>query len=246
MWCRAPRDACRMLVIVAGCAAAGACAPEGRLPARPPSPRADLAAVHAVWMAGTVAPGESLAVRLVGVAGPNGSWKLAEVRREPLEGNPSGVLLSPRVARVAGDLFIQMEIPLDAVVWIPTGASRTLTVCVAGRDTNVCAQVRVQAGARRAPAAVRLTRAAAVVADGDELVPVDVQATIPSGWVAALEWADGDGPAQRLDGVPAGAGLAGRILLRRPPGDGPRRVTVQAIDGQGARSAPAVLTLPAR
>jgi len=198
-------------------------------------------------MADTVAPGESLAVRMVGVSGPNGSWKLSEIRRAPLPGARPGVLLSPVVSRVAGDLFIQMEIPLDQVVWIPSGAARTLTVCVAGRDTNVCRDVRVQAGARRAPAEVVLARAAAVASDPDELVPVDVRATIPSGWVAALEWADGDGPARRLDDAqPAGAGLAARILLRRPPGDGPRRITVKAIDGQGAASAPAVLTLPAR
>lgn len=241
------RDVGVALLLVAGCAAAGACAPSGRLPARPAAPRPELAAVQAVWMADTVAPGESLAVRIRGVSGPNGSWKLTGIRRDTLPGSAGGVLLSPAVGRVPGEMFIQMEIPLDQVVRIPAPHAGNLEICVAGRDTNVCKRVRVHAKAHRAPAAVRLTPATPVTSGTDEIVPVEVQATIRSGWVAWVEWSDGDGPFQRLDDVqPEGAGLTGRITVRRPPADAARRITVKAIDGQGGSSTPAVVQLPAR
>jgi len=226
-------------------AAAGAATPQ--LPRHPAAPRPELAAVHAVWMADTIAPGESLAIRITGIAGPNGSWTLSGIRQEPLPGSAHGVLLRPAVERVPGDMFIQMEIPLDQVVRILPGRGRNFELCVAGRDTNVCARVRVRTTPRRQPARVRLSRGTAMTSGTDEIVPLDVQATIRSGWVAALEWSEGGTAARRVEDVQGdGAGLNGRVLVRRPLGDPARRITVKAIDGQGGRSAPAVMTLPAR
>src|SRR5262245_56463837 len=90
------------LIGIAACGRTPAPTPGGAqkaaaLPALPPdSLRAVVESVH---LAHTVAPDETLRVRLVGTVGPDGSWAADGVG---VQHEPGRVVLVPRVRRVAG------------------------------------------------------------------------------------------------------------------------------------------------
>jgi hypothetical protein len=202
--------------------------------------------VESVHLAHTVAPGETLQVRLQGTVGPDGSWAAngVDVQREP-----GRVVVVPRVRRVPGDAFIQMIMPLDVTVPLvlePGGCA----IEVHGRGAPQVERVEVQPGARRTPPTVRLEPGDAVAVQGGTMQPVRVRAETSDGWIAKLE-VRGFGPDPQTwrdpgAALPEGAALVADVGILRPPGDGARRIEARAVDGQGAVSAPTALDLPPR
>ena len=208
----------------------------------------ELADIERVLCAHQIAPSETLAVRLVGTIGPDGSWALDRV---DVERSPDGVSITPHVRRVAGDAFIQMVMDLDRVerVTLPAGMHR---VRVRGRERTLEEVVRVEPGVLRAPPEVTM-RSAPAVPHGDlELVNVSVTARASDGFVARVEVREvvetGPGTWQAPGFIQTeGDSTAAVFTVRRPAGDGERRIDVRAIDGQGEISTPpASLLLPAR
>ncbi len=240
-----------MLLVAACCASrqrTGAVVPEKVAPERQDVALTELADIERVLCAHQIAPSESLAVRLVGTIGPNGSWALDRV---DVERSADGVLITPHVRRVAGDNFIQMVMPLDRVerVMLPAGTHR---VRVRGRERTLEEVVRVEPGVLRAAPEVTL-RSAPAVQQGDlEIVNVNVIAHVADGFVARVEVREvvgaGAGAWQPPSYVQTdGDSTVAVVTVRRPAGDRERRIDVMAIDGQGGSSKPpASLLLPAR
>lgn len=215
-----------------GAAAAGAPAGGGTVV----SPQ-ELADVEQLLAARTLEPAESLAVRLVGSIGPNGSYALAGIE---VEQSPGRIVLWPRVRRVAGDFFIQMVIPLDHTVRVALPAGRT-RIEARGSGGVRTLEVVVQDGARREPpqAYVDVQVETAV---GDTLITsLRVEGRVADGFVERLELrevgASGVGPWQAPEFVErTSAGLHGTHTLRRNPGDAERRIQARVCDGQGTWS----------
>lgn len=208
------------------------------------------ATVDLALMAHHVRPGESLAVRLVGTVGPDGSWALDEVavRREP-----DRIVLEPRLRRVQGDMFIQMVIPLDHTVklTLPPGAHR---IVVLQHGAALVDTVVVSSETRRTPPVVELPPADAartVVMPQETVVSLPCTARVADGWIDRIEVRDRargqEGPwhaPEMVQRVENGA-VRATLTVRRPAGDPARRVEVRAIDGQGDVSAVASVQLPA-
>ena len=144
-----------------------------------------------------------------------------------------------------------MVMPLDRVehVTLPTGTHR---VRAQGRGRTLEEVVRVEPGVLRAPPEVSLRNAPAVRHGELEWLNVSVTARAADGFVARVELrevvAAATGDWRAPESVQAeGDSAAAVFTVRRPAGDGERRIDVRAIDGQGERSAPPVsLLLPAR
>lgn len=207
---------------------------------------AERAQIEQVLVARAVQPGESLAVRLLGTIGPDGSWALdaVDVRREP-----ERVVLVPRVRRVPGDAFIQMVMPLDRTLRLelPAGKHR---IEVQGRDSVHTALVEVSPGAVRPPVEIDIQPRAAVDAGADAMVPVRIEARVADGFVDRIELRETSGGTTTAWRAPEmverlGSALAATTTLRRPSGDLARKVEARAVDGQGTEASTSI-TLPAR
>jgi hypothetical protein len=236
-----------LLLLLAGCT------PRERPPAVPPvaNPKPvavdELAVVERIHCAHAIAPDETLAVRLSGSIGPDGSWALDRVA---VERTQDGVVLIPRVRRVAGDMFIQMVIPLDHIERLALSPG-THRVRGRGRGGELEEVVRVEPGVVRAPPEVTLRTAPAVQQGEQEWISVTTTARCEDGFIARVEMRQvgaGDGPWTAPESMQAeGDSVMAWFTVRRPPGDARRRIEVRAVDGQGeATSPPAALVLPAR
>jgi hypothetical protein len=204
------------------------------------------ALVESVHLAHTVAPGETLQVRLQGTVGPDGSWAANGV---DMQRSPGRVVVVPRVRRVPGDAFIQMIMPLDVTIPIVLEPG-SCSIEVHGRGAPQVERVEVQSGARRTPPRVRLEPGDPVAVQGGTMQPVRLRAETSDGWIAKLE-VRGFGPDPQTwrdpgAALPEGAALVADVGVLRPPGDAARRIEARAIDGQGAISEPATLDLPPR
>lgn len=208
----------------------------------------ELADVERIVCAHRIAPEETLAVRLLGTVGPDGSWALDRVT---VESTPDGVVLQPQVRRVAGDAFIQMVMPLDRIerVSLPAGTHR---VRARGRAGELEEIVHVEPGVLRAPPEVILRSPPAVQQGDQELVSVSAVARVADGFVARVELRQVAAGGVDAWSAPQSLQVEGDSVLawftvRRPAGDAERRIEVRAVDGQGETSAPpAALVLPAR
>lgn len=201
-----------------------------------------VAQVDAVLHARVLAQGESLAVRLLGTVGPDGSWSLAEIAVEEI---PGGVRLTPVVHHRPGGMVIQMLIPLDEKILVPLPEG-TPRLEVLGRDSTFVESIRVGSGAKRLPPDTHL--AYQVVSSGLRSLDFVVFETFPGdGFVEAIEYretrADGTGPWQILPGCQReGARLRGRIQVN--PGGDVLRIEARALSGQGdVDPEPALLNL---
>lgn len=202
-----------------------------------------LATVEQLLLAHRVAPEESLAVRLLGTVGPDGSWALdrVEVVRAPGE-----VRIVPRVRRVPGDFFIQMVMPLDHALDLPPLGAGQHRIVVEHRGGTLADTVVVRGGVRRAAPEVRLEAAPGTAAGTELVVPVQVEARVADGFVDRVQVRDGDGPWREPEFSRREAGsLYAGFSVRRPAADGARRLAARAVDGQGS-AASATLVLPAR
>lgn len=201
-------------------------------PDRPQDPaRGELVAeVDQLLMAHRVAPGESLAVRLLGSIGPDGSYVLESL---DVETRPGHVVIHPRVRRQPGDAFISMVLPLDRTVKLRLATGRHI-VEVGGLQEVV----EVAAGALRPPPEVRIESRPPVATGVELVVPVEIEARAGDGFVDRIEvrertaagessWRDAEST-QRQDEV-----LRAWITIRRPAGDSVRTLEVRAVDGQG-------------
>jgi hypothetical protein len=233
-------------------ALAGACggtkqtppaAAEGTKMNKNDTPEVGVARVEAVLHTRVLAEGESLAVRLLGTIGPDGSWSLAETLQEPI---PGGVRLTPVVHHRPGDMVIQMVIPLDEKIWVPLepGVQR---IEVRGRDSTFVASVRVGAGGNRLPPDTHV--AYQVVTSGLRSNEFVVFESFPGdGFVESIQFRetgpDGPGPWQELPGcVREGTRLRGRLPV--DPTSDVVSIEARAISGQGdVDPEPAALTLP--
>lgn len=202
-----------------------------------------LATVEQLLLAHRLAPEETLAVRLLGTVGPDGSWALdrVDVVRVPGE-----VRIVPQVRRVPGDFFIQMVMPLDHALDLPPLAAGRHRIVVEHTGGALADTVVVATGVRRPGPEVHLQAAPGAMAGTELVVPVQVEARAADGFVERVEWRDGDGPWRapefsRRDG----AGLQAGFTVRRPAGDEARRLAARVVDGQRS-AATATLVLPAR
>lgn len=202
-----------------------------------------VAQVDAVLHARVLSASESLAVRLLGMVGPDGSWSLAEVAVDTI---PGGVRLTPIVQHRPGGNVIQMLIPLDEEVRVPlqSGVQR---VVVRGRDSTFTETVRVGPGAGRVPPDTHLGYQ--VVTSGIHSHQFVVFESFPGdGFVAAIEYrefrAAGPGPWQRLEGCQReGARLSGRMPVSME--SDVLKIEARAVSGQGDRDPePASMNLP--
>ena len=223
--------------------------PPGKQTNAPPGDAVtELADIERIVCAHRIAPEETLAVRLLGTVGPDGSWALDRVT---VESTPDGVVLIPRVRRVPGDNFIQMLIPLDRIeaVKLPAG---TQHVRARGRGGELEEIVRVEPGVLRAPPEVVLRSSPAVQQGDQEILSVSAVARVADGFVARIEMRQaapgGVDPWSASQSLQAeGDSVVAWFTVRRPAGDAQRRIDVRAVDGQGEISAPpASLALPAR
>jgi hypothetical protein len=208
------------------------------------------ASVELALMAHHVRPDESLAVRLMGTVGPDGSWALdkVDVRRE---GNR--IVLDPRVRRVEGDMFIQMVIPLDHTMKLALGAG-THRIQVLRRGAALVDTVVVSPDAQRALPVVELGPLPTLFEMGPGrvgIVPVPFDVRVTDGWIDRVEWrevaAGRPGPWRAPEVVerPLPWEARGTLTVRRPAGDPVRRVEVRAFDGQGDVSHVTTIELPA-
>ena len=197
----------------------------------------ELAEVEKLLVARRILPAESLAVRLVGSIGPNGSWALDRI---DVERSPGRIVLVPRVRRVPGDFFIQMVVPLDRTVRLQVPAGRT-RIEVHGRAGNHGTEVLVEEGVQRESPQAYVDLQAETM-DGDDLVAVlRVEGRVADGFVEKLEvremGADRTGPWRAPESAERTAtGVEGLVTLRRAAGDPERRVQARAQDGQGTWS----------
>jgi hypothetical protein len=206
------------------------------LPATSVSP-AELADVEKLFVARRIQPAESLAVRLLGTVGSDGSWALERVE---VQRSPGRLVLLPRVRRVPGDNFIQMLVPLDRTVRVALPAGR-YRVEARGRAGVVGTEVVVEADAQRTPpqAFVDLQSEAP---DGDDLVTsMRLEGRVADGFVDRIEVREVSSNGAGAWHAPefmerTAAGLQGTMSIRRAAQDGERRVQVRALDGQGTWS----------
>lgn len=223
-----------------GCSAAGRADSASAGTAAPASGRGsavvstrDLAEVDQLLAVRAIQPGESLAVRLVGAIGPNGSYALDTI---DVQQGAGSVLLLPRVRQLPGDFFVQMVVPLDHTVRVALPAGRT-RIEARGRTGAKTVEVLVQDGVRREPpqAFVDLQ---AVTHDGDTLVTsLRVEGRVAEGFVDKLEVREAGGRWQAPEFVERTAdGVHGTFTLRRVPGDPERRIEARVRDGQGSWS----------
>ena len=201
-----------------------------------------VAAVEAVWHAHALAPSESLAVRLLGMVGPDGNWSLQEIR---VERTDAGVRIVPVVKQGSARQVIQMVIPLDRIVRVhlPAGIH---TVEVQGRDSTFTDRVQVAPSLTRPPPETRM--AYQVVTSGVRALDFITFDALPGdGFVEAIEIretrAAGRGEWRRLEGcLREGANLSGRLQVQE--NDDLRTIESRAVDGQGERDPePALINL---
>jgi hypothetical protein len=204
-----------------------------------------LADLDAAFFCHAISPEESLAVRLLGTVGPDGSWSLDEVRVEPSD---AGVVVLPVVRHTQADLAIQMIIPLDLVLRLHLDPG-VQTIEVRGRNRTQVDSVLVVMDVGRPPPETRLELEAGL-APGRILVRFE--GVTGDGFVNALEFREvgGRGTAEWLPFEGAerrGASLVGSLQLELPPPGESRQVEARAIDGQGvADPTPATVELPTR
>jgi hypothetical protein len=220
-------------------AAAPACGGASRAPApgataaaAAASAAAQPADVHAVLHARSLAPEESLAVRLLGTVGPDGSWSLRPVG---VQRDAGGVRLAPQVQHGTAANVIQMVMPLDERLWLrfEPGVHRLEVV---GRDSTFRSEVRVAAGLERPPPETHAAYEVVSFASGARDF-IAFTAWSDDGFADAIEVrehrAAGAAPWYRLQGCAReGTKLVGRIQV--PGKTDILALEGRAVDGQGA------------
>jgi hypothetical protein len=209
----------------------------------PPPPEERIGEIQSLLLPDVASPSETLAVRVVGTLGPDGSWASGGTS---VQRGTSEVLIAPRVRRVPGDFFTQALVPYDTIIHVnlPPG---DWTVRAAARDTILERAVSIRDGARRDAPRVQANALAPSTSGEEQFVPVEVTATVESGFIGRIEWRDAGGAWMPVQVVEAPAATATvRFAVQRPAGDAARRIEVRAVDGQGAVSPVAVIELPAR
>ena len=202
--------------------------------------------VESLLLAHQLAPGESLAVRLLGTVGPDGSWALEDVQ---VQREGDRVVLVPRVRHTPGVIAVQMLIPLDRIVRFPLEPGRHI-VEVQGRERTLRETVVVRRGARRPAPTTEIHVGKQSVAGG--VVPIEIVGTAGDGFVARIEWrplpaagSSGASPSAWREAQSMrteSASLQAWLELR--PEDA-SRIETRAIDGQGDPDlTPAVADLP--
>jgi hypothetical protein len=200
--------------------------------------------VESLLLAHQVAPGESLAVRLLGMVGPDGSWALEDVL---VRHEGDRVILVPRVRHTPGVIAVQMLVPLDRIVRFPLEPGRHV-VEVQGRERTLRETVVVRRGAHRPAPTTEIHVGKQSAAGG--VVPIEIVGTAGDGFVARIEWRPLSAPGSSgAAGVwreaqsmrTEGASLQSWLELR--PEDA-RSIEARAVDGQGdADPAPAIADL---
>ncbi|UCE03373.1 MAG: hypothetical protein JSW67_04060 [Candidatus Latescibacterota bacterium] len=200
-------------------------------------PAEAMADVDAVLHCSTLAPGESLAVRLLGTIGPNGAWSLRDVH---VEQAPGRIVITPEVNHVTGQMVIQMVMPLDRTLHLKLepGMHR---IEVRGREGTQVDSVRVTAGAQRPPPETRIA-----VDDAPAATALVTMTAEPGdGFVERIEYRELDATGASAWREAGGAERRGRTLVVRLQLPAGRVIEARAVDGQGGVDpTPASATLP--
>jgi hypothetical protein len=200
-------------------------------------PAEAMADVDALLHSSILAPGESLAVRLLGTIGPNGAWSLRDVH---VERAPGRIVITPEVSHITGQMVIQMVMPLDHTLHLALdpGLHR---IEVLGREGTLVDSVRVTAGARRPPPDTRIEVGAAPGATA----LVTVTAKPGDGFVERVEYRQLDATGATAWREAGGAERRGGTLILRLQLPAGRVIEARAVDGQGGVDpTPASVTLP--
>jgi hypothetical protein len=207
-----------------------------------------LAVVDTVLLARHLAPGESLAVLLVGSVGPSGAYGLQRIE---VERQPGRTVLVPRVQRQEGGFFIQMVVPLDEIVRL-TLEPGPQVVTVRHQGGSWSDSVLVAPGTARQPPRTEARAGQPIEVGAQVVVPIDIMAQAGDGFVQRIEVRQVVGQDAGVWQPPEtferrGARVQASFTVQRPAGDPPRRIEVRAVDGQGAvEPQAAVVSLAAR